>query len=99
MTVVTGSAADLWSSVVVVVVVGGCSCFLSMAANRELNVSLHQRTFSPAKTHTQVFLALCCGSGPRQGSFTSKLFSTVYYTEVMLAPGARIPKRKLFLYI
>lgn len=76
-----------------------CSCFLSMAANKELNVSLNQGTFSPVKTHTQVFLALPCGSGLRQGFFTSKLFSTVYYTEVMLAPGARIPKRKLFLYI
>lgn len=69
-----------------------------MAANRELNVSLHQRSFSPVKTHTQVFLALYRGSGPRQCSFTSKLFSTVYYTEVILAPRARFPKRKLFLY-
>lgn len=73
--------------------VRGCSCFLSMAANRELNMSLHQRTFSPAKTHTLVFLTPYRGSVPRQGSFTSKLFSTVYYTKVMLAPGTRIPKR------
>lgn len=87
-----GSAADLRPGR------GGWEVW-GRAANRELNVSLHQRTFSPAKTHTQVFLALCRVSGPRQGSFTSKLFSTVYYTEVMLAPGTRILKRKLFLYI
>lgn len=47
-----------------------------------------------------MFLVLCCGSGPRQGSFTSKLFSTVYYTEVILAPDTSVPKKKIvFIHI
>lgn len=44
-----------------------------------------------------VFLMLHHASLPCQASITSKLFSAVYYTKVILEPGTRIPKTKVFL--
>lgn len=44
-----------------------------------------------------VFLMLDHAWLPCQASITSQLFSAVYYTKVILEPGTRIPKTKLFL--
>lgn len=46
---------------------------------------------------TLVCLMLHYASLPCQASITSKLFSAVYYTKVILEPGTRIPKTKLIL--
>lgn len=51
---------------------------------------------SPAEAHTRVSSA-ASRFASMPGLLTSKLFSAVYYTKVILEPGTRIPKTKLFL--